>query len=501
MSARLQTAAEVLKLARLLGVPPQELDYLGEVPADDLAALRAHITDRLFAGRTGLERVGLAARLVPSPLVAAIAQRAFGPLLCARAATNISPAKAVDVASRLPADFLADVAVELDPRRTADIIGQVPRELVVPVAKELGQREEYVTMGRFLAFVSDEAIAAAMSALSDEAMLRTAFVLEHKDALDHAVGLLPPDRLPGILREASRLNLWSEALDLVDHLSAERRGSIADVLAEQDEAVIARLVEAVIADDLWQSLLPIVGSMSYRGRTRLASQSPFHDEQVLRTILEAADASGMWGDLLPLVHALPDKMRARAAGMIPVLGAPAVAHLIEAVEGHHLWQTLLPVVRTMNEETRTALAAMEPFHRPDALRTIVTVAVAEDLWLDLLPLVQVLPAGSVETIAEVVTDFDESTIARLIDAVASTPDAWASMTDIFNGIDPAARSHVIAVIDHADRALGEKLVRSVSGVVGAPALTDNLPAEVLQALERAAHRLGLRAEFDRLTQP
>ena len=100
-------------------------------------------------------------------------------------------------------------------------------------------------MGRFLAFVPDRTIVGAMGELSDEAMLRTAFVLEHKDRLDHAVGLLPPDRLPGVLGRAAELGLWPEALDLIDHLSDERRGPIADVVAEQSVEVITGLVEAV----------------------------------------------------------------------------------------------------------------------------------------------------------------------------------------------------------------------------------------------------------------
>ena len=108
----------------------------------------------------------------------------------------------------------------------------MPAEVVVPVAEELGARREHVTMGRFLAFVPDRGVAAAIGALDDETMLRTAFVLEHKDRLDHAIGLLPPERLPGIIDTAARLELWSEALDLLAHVSDERLGPIAGVVAD-----------------------------------------------------------------------------------------------------------------------------------------------------------------------------------------------------------------------------------------------------------------------------
>lgn len=354
MSARLETAAEVLKLARLLGVPPEELDYLEAVPASELRVLREGVIDRMFsAGARSLQRIGAAARLLPSPLVASIAQRAFGPLLCARAAGAVDPGKAVDVATRLPADFLADVTVELDPRRVADIIANVPEELVVPVAAELGRRDEAVTMGRFLAFVPDHAIAAAMAALSDEVMLRTAFVLEHKDRLDHAVGLLPPDRLPGILRCASELDLWPEALDLLDHLSDERRGPIADTVAELEAPVLERLVRAVSEGGLWENLLPVVGTMSPEHRLTLAAQPAFHEPGILREIVHAAGASALWGDVLPLLQALPDDVR-RAA--VTALGPAEMAGLLDDALGRpELLASLAEVVAGLDAGARTAV--------------------------------------------------------------------------------------------------------------------------------------------------
>ncbi|MBO9523057.1 MAG: hypothetical protein J7518_16110 [Nocardioidaceae bacterium] len=324
MSAVLQTQAEVLKLERLLGLAPGELEFLDQVPAAELRGLREKATDLLFdTGAPLLARLGAAAKLLPSPLVATVAERAFGPLLCARAAGSVDPGKAIDVAKRLSPDFLADATVELDPRRVAAIIAGVPTSLVEPVARELGRRGEHVTMGRFLGFVPDASIGAAMGALSDEAMLRTAFVLEHKEALDHAVGLLPPERLPGVLRCAAENDLWPEALDLLDQLSEERRGPIADQVAAMEEEVVAGLVAAVLEADLWSVLLPVVRTMSPDSRMRLASMTCFHSEEVLRGIVTAAFADGLWLDLVPLLRALPpDAIRLLPGVLRDLPGAP-----------------------------------------------------------------------------------------------------------------------------------------------------------------------------------
>jgi hypothetical protein len=356
MSERLDSRAEVLKLARLLDVKPDELSYLSGLPSGELRVLRDRATDRLFTSAPGLARAAAAAKLIPSGLVATISQRAFGPMLCARAAGGADTAKAIEVARRLPATFLADVAVHLDPRRTAEIIAEVPEEVVVPVAEELGRRREHVTMGRFLAFVPDSAVAAAIGALDDETMLRTAFVLEHKDRLDHAIGLLPPERLPGIIDTASRLELWPEALDLLAHVSDERLGPIAGVVAELPPDLVASLVGAVSADGLWESLLPVVRLMADDARVRVAAMPAFHETDVLADILRAAtaeDADGLWVELVPLLDALPPEALTRVAGLVTDLDPAALDRLLrEAIDAPSTLSTLLELLHRMDADRR-----------------------------------------------------------------------------------------------------------------------------------------------------
>lgn len=349
MSETLEVRAELLKLSRLLGLGEGELDYLEGIPSAELRLLRESATERLFDdGAKMLGRVGAAAKLVPAGITATIAQKAFGPLLCARSAGMVDPGKAVDVAKRLPADFLADVVIDLDPRRVVDIIARVPAELVEPVARELGQRGEHVTMGRFLAFVPDHLIATAMGALDDEAMLRTAFVLEHKDRLDHAVGLLPPERLPGILKSAAGLGLWPEVLDLLDQLTEERLGPIADLVATQDAALVADLVQSVSEQGIWDSLLPVVRQMSDAGRAQIVTVPVFHDPRILQEIVEAAAAQGLWLDLVPLVNAVPDDVRRTVAAIAGDLDPVLLNNVLgEAVEAPETFETLLGLVNEM----------------------------------------------------------------------------------------------------------------------------------------------------------
>src|SRR5205807_3788323 len=158
-------------------------------------------------------RLARASEPVPDALHGAIAQRAFGPVLAARITGQLEPSRAVEVAERLPASFLADVAIELDPRRASDVIAKIPPQQVAAITRELVRRGEYVTMGRFVGHLPDAAIAAALEATDDRALLRTGYVLEQKSRLEQVAELLGPERLEGVMDTASADDLWREALD------------------------------------------------------------------------------------------------------------------------------------------------------------------------------------------------------------------------------------------------------------------------------------------------
>jgi hypothetical protein len=187
------TRAEILKLARLLHRDPEQLSYLATVPPQDLRALREQITERLFSAQErALRRLVAASRLLPVGLVANLGQGTFGPMLSARIAGLLDPDRAVDIAVRMPSEFLAEIAIELDPRRARAVIAGIPPDRISEITGELARREEYVTMGRFISHLDDDALAAALAVLDDEALSQTAFVLE--DGADD-------DRLERLLNE------------------------------------------------------------------------------------------------------------------------------------------------------------------------------------------------------------------------------------------------------------------------------------------------------------
>lgn len=208
---------EILRLARLLRCDPEQLDFLLAVDDAELRVFRDQVTDTLFDAHVGMmKRMAAASRLLPAPVLAKIAEKVFGPLLCARIAGVIELSKATDVAVRLPVDFLTDLAVELDPRRSHRVIGNIPSDTVVPIATALADRQDWITLGRFIGFLPDEVLEACLAALDDEQVLASAFAVDDTSAVPTVIDLIPESRLRSLVDTAARQGTWPTLLALGD---------------------------------------------------------------------------------------------------------------------------------------------------------------------------------------------------------------------------------------------------------------------------------------------
>lgn len=244
MSDQPPSRPEILKLARLLRCEPERLAYLDQVSDSDLQELREQATDMLFNAHDGtLGRLAAAAKLLPVGLVALIAERAFGPVLAARMAGYLEPSRAIDVASRLPTTFLAEVATDIDPRRTAEVISGIPSERIAELTRILADRGEFVPMGSAVAQLPKESLEAAVSVLSDEELLRTAFVMEDKERLPELAQMFGRDRTIGMIDVAEQAGLEYEAVDLLSHLDESQRDEVLKVLRERDEESHQQVIE------------------------------------------------------------------------------------------------------------------------------------------------------------------------------------------------------------------------------------------------------------------
>ncbi len=240
--------AQLLKLARTLGVPVEQLAYLDDVPDVDLRAFRLQVTDLFVAGQeVGLRRVAQAAKVLPTSVAAKMVARSRGALLAARVSGVLDPSHAVDVAKRLPVDFLADIAARLDPRDSAAIIGGLPEATMVAIGKELAAREDWITLGDMVASISDTAARATEAALDGTALVRSARFVDDAAHLERFTNLVSPDKLTEMLCSADEDDLWAEfrgTLNALSESAIEALRTAAEQLpAEKRARALAEIAE------------------------------------------------------------------------------------------------------------------------------------------------------------------------------------------------------------------------------------------------------------------
>lgn len=220
---------ELVKLAHALGVAPDRLAALGDVPAEDLRTLRRQIGDALFqADRHHFVKVAALSKAVPPAVAAKVTEHALTPLLAARTAELLDPPRAIDLVKRLPDAYVADVATVMDPARSPDVVARIPAERVARVAAELARRREWVVIGGFVSHVSPEGLAASVRLLDGEQLLRVSYVLDDVTRLGEITAAISDDQLDAVLVAAAGHGLWRE---------------LGGLLANADPAGHARLAE------------------------------------------------------------------------------------------------------------------------------------------------------------------------------------------------------------------------------------------------------------------
>ncbi|WP_433560838.1 hypothetical protein ACQP1O_24615 [Nocardia sp. CA-151230] len=483
MSEHLVAVAEITKLARLLGITdPTELDFLADLPPTALREYRERVTDRLFDRDTQrLQGIATASKIVPVGISAKIAERAFGPLLCATVASAVEPQRAVDIAKALGSTFLAECAVQLDPRRTAAIIAAVPPTMVTDVARELLSHGDHITMGRFVHVVPEPALRAAAPVMSDADLLRIGFLLEDKTAIDNVLHVVA-DRVPGVIRAAYDNQMWAEGIDLLDSIAPHNRAWIGDITAALGGDVLDALITAVAELDAWSTLLPLTSAMSHDSLRLLAERPTVHTDTVLAAIMDAALDGGQWVDLLPLAAHLPDPQLAFIATRVGEQNDDRLADLIRDAHTAGLWTAMIPVALALTDDNRRRMAGLPVMTEPDILSAVITATADNDLWSQALPLVDALPDTTKPTLAALIGDL---TREQLLTAVltAARDDNIHTLVDLALAQDHAGRTRVLTLIDDMDDT--EEFLT---------ALTPDTPDTVWQALVQVRDDIPARLQ-------
>lgn len=433
--------AEIGKLAAVLGVEPESLAELGSsAGADELHRLRRRINKTIFDEKRDrfirLERV---TRLLPASYVARLATEAFGPLLSARVVAEMNPLRARNIARHVSAAFVADVAPHIDPEKVQELIPQLPTELVKDTALLLVEREDYVTMGRFGDALSAQQLRAVVSAIDDDAaLLLTGFFIEKREQLSRIIHNIDNVRIARIMRRGTEANLLPQALFIIDHVTDELKGRLADIMGEQDEATLDKLVSVADEELLWGPILRGLSNMHPRYRRKIVNLPQVKNEQLLGDLVRAAYEEGLLAVALPLARVMrPDYKRVVAHAALKQ-GADVAEAALEAAHSAGEWSTLLDLARYADESERELLATLRVLRRPEAMEALLEALnsdAAADMLLDVLGR---MDQEAQQTAAYLLAAEGGALLEHLLDLAGGLHERWGTVARIIARLDGQA---------------------------------------------------------------
>ncbi|WP_051471276.1 hypothetical protein [Patulibacter minatonensis] len=359
MSTPLERRGEVLRLARVLGVDPSELDVLDGAGTAELRELRHAVADRLLdRSREQFSRAVQLGDLVPGPIAAKLSQHVMGPVLGGRAAALLTPQKAADLAKRLPPDFLADVACHVDIRKVQPLLAGIDRRTMADAGAHLRRREEWVVLGAFVGYVPDDVVADLLDGFDGEALLRSGVVIEDASRIDAVVGMLSEARLDGLLQAADEHGLWGDIVSLNVHLGDDQLRRVTDAVQRMSGARIEALAALLGGDDeLRSAAAPIVERLTpvfladVAARVDLQAVGPLLDGIPHATLAEAGaelERREQWELLGRLMVALDDDV---LRTLVPAFGDDTLLRAGATIGDRARLEGLLAL---LPEERRTA---------------------------------------------------------------------------------------------------------------------------------------------------
>lgn len=359
--SKLETSAEIQKIGQLLGVKADELSFLQQLPVKELVNLRALSTDKLFGdGQKLFQKLASATKLMPAGITASIGEKVFGPMLCARIASEMPYQRAIELAQKMSIPFLGKVTLELDPRRIKDIIAHMPLEKMRAIAKELLAQKQYMIMGGFVGFMKPENLKVILNDVTDEEdLLHIGFYIEDKHTVSEVMRLLPKPRLQKLVgRMRHNKALWPESLALMVHLENELQQEMGSIAAEQHEDILDDLVETVHRLVLWQDALPLFSCLTPNTQYKVINTPTMQKAEVLQAVVRYTAEYELWVTLLPLVEYMTAAQRVTLAQVVHEQGVAFSQNVISIAYQHHLWQPLFDVLAAMSAQAQAQLAPL-----------------------------------------------------------------------------------------------------------------------------------------------
>lgn len=321
----LRQRAERQRLARLLEVPLERLDFLRTLSTSELAGLHRACRNVLRDAQQPLfRRLARSSRLLPAALSAWIAEHALGALLAARVAGELSVPATLALCQHLSPAFMAEVTLHMNIESLDDLARALPAQDLIAVTHELLARGEFLTLGELVDRMPAGLIeAVAPDITATEGLLHTSFFITETARLMTLLGQLSPAAIGRLVRAAAdpAQGLMPQGLFLLERVTPTWQRRLVDTALAEGDEVLIHCVREVQRLDLWASAVPLVALMDRAARCKLLALPVWNDTDLLASALRQAADPGLRPHVMGLLMELPPPARERALAALARVNA------------------------------------------------------------------------------------------------------------------------------------------------------------------------------------
>lgn len=246
------------------------------------------------------------ARFVPAKLCAWFTERYLSAEATLAISQKLPPQKSAAIVNYLSSEYLLQLIPMLDPLASQKLLAEISPAAVARIAKILVDQREFGSISRLVGYLSPAAMMQAMGAFhSASDLLNVALQVEDKLLLSPAVAALPAQRLSGLLIAAEKAGQWPELFHIIEVMDAPTRHQLGERLAELPSHSMRGLLNASLALNAWPKLLQICLSLSQHAQEQLALNIAQQDEALHLKFMQAARQQGEMQTLLKLVGHMP----------------------------------------------------------------------------------------------------------------------------------------------------------------------------------------------------
>lgn len=209
-----------------------------------------------------------------------------------------------------------------------------------------------------------ELAAFAESALDEGAVGELLTVVTHASPglqakMDRVVERLPEQRLRQFVHAGvtGPVSTRVAALMLIHEVNDALKTRLADLAAEESEAVLGDFLDTAIRNEMIAEMLATVAHMSPPALDKSVRLPVLNDPAVLEALIRAAVDHGLWTELLPVVDRMDQKSRQHGIDLIQGLDPRILAGLAREATEQQMWPPLLRLLAEQEAPLQERIAA------------------------------------------------------------------------------------------------------------------------------------------------